>query len=121
MQSRSTVLRAERVHRAVARHERVMHVVVELEERLIEIRALADLRTDRNQLAGGRRNEVPMWRYVGDEQVRRIRKSDAGKDGQRDDGAYADERELESSLHFLPLSERACLDEKVSLVKARSW
>ena len=78
----------------------VMHVVVELEERLVEIRALADLRTDRDQLAARRRDEVPMRRYLGDEQVRRISEPDAGKDGQRDDGANADKRELESSLHF---------------------
>ena len=50
VQPGGTILRAERVHRAETWHERVVHVVVELEKRLVEIWALTDLRTNGDQL-----------------------------------------------------------------------
>jgi len=48
---------------------RVVDVVVELQERGHQLRVLADLRTNRDQVAVRRLDEVPMRRNVGDEQV----------------------------------------------------
>ena len=44
------------------RDERVVHVVVELVEGILQIRVLADLRTDRDHFARRRQHEVPMLR-----------------------------------------------------------
>ena len=49
-------------------NERVVDVVVELEERRLKLRVLTDLRTDRDQLAARIRDEVPMRRHVSDKQ-----------------------------------------------------
>ena len=48
-----TVLRTKRVDGGVGWNERVVDVVVELEERRLELRVLADLRTDRDRLPLG--------------------------------------------------------------------
>jgi hypothetical protein len=72
MQPRGTVLRTERMDCAIAWDKRVVDVEVELFECLPQLRVLTDLRTDRDQIAGRRLNEVPMWRNLGNEQRRRI-------------------------------------------------
>src|SRR5215210_6552945 len=79
VQAGGTVLRAERVDEAHARDERVVHVVVELVERLLEVGVLADLRADRNHLAGRVDNEVPVFWHRIEEHVRGIGGTDPGK------------------------------------------
>ena len=61
-QPRRTVLGTKGVNHTDTRDERVMHVVVKLVERLLQIRVLANLRTDRVRLACRRHHEVPMRR-----------------------------------------------------------
>ena len=62
VQTRGTVLGAERVDYADTRDERVMHVVVKLVERLLQIRVRTNLRTDRNRFACRRHDEMLMRR-----------------------------------------------------------
>src|SRR5215208_1928727 len=61
-QPRRTVLGAKGVNHTDTRDERVMHVVVKLVERLLQIGVLANLRTDRAHLARRRHDEVSMRR-----------------------------------------------------------
>jgi hypothetical protein len=106
VQSGSTVLGAERMHGAEARHERVVDVVVELLERRHQFRVLAHLRSDRNELALRILDEVPMRRNLSDEQVRWIGEARASESNQRDRCACHGRRKEKSSFHPLPFSPR---------------
>jgi hypothetical protein len=57
----------------------VVDVVVELLERRHQFRVLADLRTDWDELARVRLDEVPMRRNGSDEQIRWISADGPGK------------------------------------------
>jgi hypothetical protein len=69
VQPRRTVLGTKRVYDDIRRHERVVHVVVELVEGRLQFRVLADLRTDWDPFACRRLDEMPMRRNWSRKQV----------------------------------------------------
>lgn len=114
----SAVLWSERGYVADTRHFRVVHVVVELVEGLLQAGLLTDLRADGDPITIGRHDEVPMVRWTG-ERARWIGEPNTGKHEQRDRCDCDEQDQLGSGLHGrTPIWTRDGLDD-TRLVKLR--
>jgi len=82
----------------------MVDVEVELLEGRHQLRLLADLRANWDELSRRRVDEVPVRRHLRNEQVGWVCEAGTSKREQRDCPRYEREREHESSLHNSPLS-----------------
>ena len=79
----------------------MVDIEVELLERRHEFRVLANLRTYWDSFTRGRLDEVPVWRHLGNEQVRWIGEAGSSKGEQRNRPEYHGQSENDTSRHRL--------------------